>query len=128
MVDKLSRFQQDLRLCQKGIFSKEDILKIYGNEVDIKALEESINFLNCIEIQNDIIMIKQERAAKVFMKPLENFEKYLTLAYKNNKNIELVRIKDRKIITKIITLDEMRLIYEYDTHKDKYKIISIYYR
>jgi len=128
VVDKLSRFQQDLRLCQKGIFSKEDILKIYGNEVDIKALEESINFLNCIEIQNDIIMIKQERAAKVFMKPLENFEKYLTLAYKNNKNIELVRIKDRKIITKIITLDEMRLIYEYDTHKDKYKIISIYYR
>ena len=123
MVDKLSRFQQDLRLCQKGIFSKEDILKIYGNEVDIKALEESINILNCIEVINDIMMIKQERAAKVFMKQLENFEKYLTLAYKNNKNIEIVRIKDRKIVT----LDEMRLTYEYDPHKDKYKIISIDY-
>ena len=122
-MDKISRFQKDLRLLQKGIFSKEDILKIYGNEVDIKALEESINYLNCIEVINDIMMIKQERAAKVFMKPLENFEKYLTLAYKNNKNIEIVRIKDRKIVT----LDEMRLIYEYDPHKDKYKIISIYY-
>lgn len=123
MVDKISRFQEDLRLCQKGFLSKEDILKIYGNEVDIKTLEESINILNCIEVINDIIMIKQERAAKVFMKPLENFEKYLTLAYKNNKNIKIVRIKDRKIVT----LDEMRLIYEYDTHKDKYKIISIDY-
>lgn len=121
--DKLSRFQQDLRLCQKGIFSKEDILKIYGNEVDIKALEESINLLNCIEITMDIMMMKKERVTKVFMKHLENFEKYLTLAYENNKNIKLVRIKDRKIIT----LDEMRLIYEYDTHKDKYKIISIDY-
>lgn len=122
--DKLSRFQQDLRLCQKGIFSKEDILKIYGNEVDIKTLEESINMLNYIEIINDIMMIKQERAAKVFMKHLENFEKYLTLACENNKNIKLERIVDRKIVT----LDEMRLIYEYDTHKDKYKIISIDYR
>ena len=123
-MDKISRFYEDLRLLQKGIFSKEDILKIYGNEVDIKALEESINYLNCIEIQNDIIMIKQERTAKVFMKQLENFEKYLTLAYENNKNIKLERIADRKIVT----LDEMRLTYEYDPHKDKYKIISIYYR
>ena len=123
VVDKLSRFQEDLRLCQKGIFSKEDILKIYGNEVDIKTLEESINILNCIEVINDILMIKQERAAKVFMKHLENFEKYLTLAYKNNKNIKIVRIVDRKIVT----LDEMRLTYEYDPHKDKYKIISIDY-
>lgn len=123
-MDKISRFYEDLRLLQKGIFSKEDILKIYGNEVDIKALEESINYLNYIEIINDIMMIKQERAAKVFMKPLENFEKYLTLAYKNNKNIELVRIVDRKIVT----LDEMRLIYEYEEHKDKYKILSINYK
>lgn len=124
MVDKLSRFQEDLRLCQKGFLSKEDILKIYGNEVDIKTLEESINILNCIEVSNDIFMIKQERTAKVFMKHLENFEKYLTLAYKNNKNIKIVRIADRKIVT----LDEMRLTYEYDPRKDKYKIITIDYR
>jgi len=124
VVDKLSRFQEDLRLCQKGFLSKEDILKIYGNEVDIKTLEESINILNCIEVSNDIFMIKQERTAKVFMKHLENFEKYLTLAYKNNKNIKIVRIADRKIVT----LDEMRLTYEYDPRKDKYKIITIDYR
>ena len=124
MVDKIDRLQEDLRLCQKGFLSKEDILEIHGNKIDIKTIEKSINLLNCIEITNDIIMIKQERAAKVFMKHLENFEKYLTLAYKNNKNIKLERIADRKIVT----LDEMRLTYEYDPHKDKYKIISIDYR
>lgn len=123
-MDKIDRLQEDLRLCQKGIFSIEDILEIHGDKTDRKTIEKYINYLNYIEIINDIIMIKQERAAKVFMKPLENFEKYLTLAYKNNKNIKIVRIKDRKIVT----LDEMRLIYEYDPHKDKYKIISIYYR
>lgn len=123
-MDIIDRLQRDLRLCQKGIFSIEDILEIHGNKTDRKTIEKYINYLNYIEITTDIMMMKREGATKVFMKPLENFEKYLTLAYENNKNITVERIKD----TRIITLDEMRLIYEYETHKDKYKILSIYYR
>lgn len=116
------RLEEDLRLCQKGFLSEEDILEIHKNKIDRKTIEKYINYLNYIEITEDIMMMKNQRTTKVWMKPLENFEKHLTLAYTNNKNITLERIKD----IKIITLDEMRLIYE--THKDKYKILSINYK
>lgn len=120
-LDKLDRLEQDLILCQKGILSIEDILEIHGNKTDRKTIEKYINYLNYIEIITDIMMIKKTRCNKVWMKPLENFEKHLTLAYENNKNITLKRIKDMKIII----LDEMRLIYK--TCKNKYEILSIDY-